>query len=48
MQNKLPLTEGLNPASKDLDARSVADIIEIMNSEDRKAVDAVHEAGGQI
>lgn len=44
----IPLTENINPASKDLDTKSIADIIEIMNTEDKKAVDAVHQAGEQI
>jgi len=48
MQKELPHTEGTNPASKDLDTRSIAEIIEIMNLEDRKVVDAVAQARGQI
>lgn len=48
MQNNTPLTEGINPASKDLDTKSIAEIIEIMNYEDKRAVDAVHEAREQI
>ncbi len=44
MQKEIPLTEGINPASKDLDTRSIAEIIEIMNNEDKKAVEAVYQA----
>lgn len=48
MQKNIPLTEGINPASKDLDTKSIAEILEIMNNEDKRAVDAVHEAREQI
>lgn len=48
MQKNIPLTEGINPASKDLDTKSIAEIIEIINDEDKLAVDAVHEAREQI
>lgn len=44
----LPLTEGINPASGDLDTRSIAEIIEIMNNEDRRTVDAVYQAKDQV
>src|SRR3990172_7507011 len=43
MQKAIPLTEGINPASKDLDTKSIAEIIEIMNNEDKKAVEAVYQ-----
>ncbi|MEK6725735.1 MAG: N-acetylmuramic acid 6-phosphate etherase [Deltaproteobacteria bacterium] len=48
MQKGIPLTEGINPASRDLDIKSIAEIIEIMNSEDRRAVEAVYQARNQI
>jgi N-acetylmuramic acid 6-phosphate etherase len=48
MQREIPLTEGINPASRDLDTKSVAEIIEIMNNEDRMAVEAVYDARDQI
>lgn len=48
MQKGIPLTEGINPASKDLDIKSIAEIIEIMNNEDRLAVEAVSQAREQI
>ena len=48
MQKGIPLTEGINPASKDLDVKSIAEIIEIMNNEDRRAVEAVSQAREQI
>jgi len=44
----IPLTEEINPASKDLDIKSIAEIIEIMNNEDRLAVEAVSQAREQI
>jgi len=48
MQKGIPLTEGINPASRDLDMKSIAEIIEIMNNEDRLAVEAVSQAREQI
>lgn len=48
MRRDLPLTEGINPASKDLDTRSISEIIGIMHNEDRRAVDAVYQAREQI
>jgi len=48
MQKGIPLTEGINPASKDLDIKSIAEIIEIMSNEDRWAVEAVSQAREQI
>lgn len=48
MQKNIPLTEGINPASRDLDTRSIAEIIEIMNNEDKRAVDAVYQAREMI
>ncbi|MBM2838460.1 MAG: murQ [Deltaproteobacteria bacterium] len=48
MQKGIPLTEGINPASKDLDVKAIAEIIEIMNNEDRRAVEAVFQAREQI
>ncbi|MEK7850502.1 MAG: N-acetylmuramic acid 6-phosphate etherase, partial [Deltaproteobacteria bacterium] len=48
MQKEIPLTEGINPASRDLGTKSIAEIIEIMNSEDKKAVEAVYQAREQI
>lgn len=44
----IPLTEGINPASRDLDMKSIAAIIEIINNEDRRAVEAVSQAREQI
>lgn len=43
MQKEIPLTEGINPASRDLDMKSIAEIIEIMNNEDKRAVEAVYQ-----
>lgn len=48
MQKGIPLTEGINPASGDLDIKPIAEIIEIMNNEDRRVVEAVHQARNQI
>lgn len=48
MQKNIPLTEGINPASRDLDTRAITEIIEIMNNEDRRAVEAVYQARKQI
>ncbi len=48
MQKGIPLTEGINPASRDLDMKSIAEIIEIMNNEDRRAVEAVSQARERI
>ncbi|MBI4746249.1 MAG: N-acetylmuramic acid 6-phosphate etherase [Deltaproteobacteria bacterium] len=48
MQKAIPHTEGINPASRDLDMKSIAEIIEIMNNEDRRAVEAVYQARNQI
>jgi N-acetylmuramic acid 6-phosphate etherase len=48
MQKGIPLTEGINTTSKDLDIKSVAEIIEIMNNEDRRAVEAVYQARNQV
>lgn len=48
MQKGIPLTEGINPASRDLDMKSIAEIIEIMNNEDRRAVEAVSQASERI
>ena len=48
MQKGIPLTEGINPDSKDLDIKSIAEIIEIMNNEDRRAVEAVTQAKERI
>lgn len=45
---RIPLTESINPASKDLDTKSIAEIIEIMSNEDRRVVEAVHQASEQI
>lgn len=48
MQKEIPLTEGINPSSKDIDTKSIAEIIDIMNNEDRGAVDAVYKERKQI
>lgn len=48
MQKEIPLTEGINPASRDLDMKSIAEIIEIMNNEDKRAVEAVYQVRERI